>query len=264
MKDYNYIYLGIEGEYELDKTVYDFSEDDMIIFPDYEEEEELGYNIVRQQGFNSSEVQINRYDGYFTDTLTKQCIVLVRAEERYPAGPIWGIPYSVLLLYRYNHGQWVLGYSTSYYDEVQLVQLDEKSKISLLYVNINYCNMGSCQWLEVIDGFDKEGINGLYYDIVSDESMDAEYPEDGDTTEFWETHSNGDTLGCVKQLDQFKDIDKDGIKEMILSEHLTILEMHAGAKPKNKSYIRHYTYKYKKGKFVLVSTTAFEDLTEPY
>jgi len=260
MDDYYFIYTGLQGEgdywHELDTATYNFTEDDLVIFPDYRDEETLDYNVMRLEGFDESEVDINKFPGYYNDTLSSQCVVLVRVKDLYPSGPMWGLPYSMLLFYSYSENNWKLDYACDFYYDAEQIQLDPKSKLNLLYVRIDYGAMGSYQWIEAVYDFSNSKPNELLYDLTMSSSMrtEAQYLEDPKS---FRNYAGGDTLSQVRLRENITDLNNDGVKEFIRTESLTI-----SGKPKKKQfpmqeYTRELIYVYKDHELILQTPGAF-------
>jgi hypothetical protein len=232
------------GEF-LDPNVYQTKDLDMVAF-DYESEDTL----------RPDQMSIQKFPGSFIDTITRECIVIISPEDAYPLGPIWGVPYAMLFLYKYQNNQWKLKYAENFFGRLELITLNKNTRLNQIYVNIDYCNQGRCQWLASVFHFKNNKLTKLYKAMSYDDFMFLASQVDAKENDFT-LPSQGDTIGVGNHLETIKDIDGDNINEFIVTESITLFN----ALKDNELYFEDVTrkkvYAFKNTSFQLKEVTPF-------
>jgi len=209
-KDLNILFSKYYSKEYLDPKVYQTKDMEMISF-DYESEDTL----------RQDQISIKKFSGHFMDTLSRECLALISPYNSYPTGPIWGIPYAMLFVYKYQNNKWKLKYAENFFGSFELISLNKNNKLNQIYVNIDYCNQGLCQWLTAVYHFRNNKLNTLFYKNSYNDLMSlASRIEAKD--EYLTKPLRGDTLGLEIHLDEIKDINGDNINEIVMKDEITL------------------------------------------
>ncbi|MBO9699773.1 MAG: hypothetical protein J7604_06150 [Sporocytophaga sp.] len=247
-KDLNIFFRKYYSKQFLDPKVYQTKDLEMVSF-DYESEDTL----------RPDQISIQKFPGYFMDTLSRECLALIFPANSYPTGPIWGIPYAMLFVYKYQNNKWALKYVENFYGRLELISFNKNNKLNQIHVNIDYCNQGLCQWLTVIAHFQNYKLNTLFYDNSYNDLMSlASRIEAKD--EYLTNPLRGDTLGKEVHLDDIKDLNGDNINEIVMKEEITLFNTVRKDGLYYETLTRRKVYQYINGKLKL--TEAFPYIKE--
>ncbi|MCR6637950.1 MAG: hypothetical protein NVV82_02870 [Sporocytophaga sp.] len=244
-KDLNAFFRKYYSEEFLDSKVYQIKGLDMVAF-DYKSEDTL----------RPDQISIQKFPGSFIDTINRECLVLISPADTYPLGPIWGVPYAMLFLYKYQNNQWKLKYAENFFGRLELKTLNKNSRLNQIYVNIDYCNQGQCQWLASVFHFKNNKLTELYNAKSYNDLMFLAAQVDAKEKDFT-LPSQGDTIGVENHLETIKDIDGDNINEFIVTESITLFNSLKDNELYFEGVTRKKVYTFKNAGFQLKEVTPF-------
>ncbi|WP_028981420.1 hypothetical protein [Sporocytophaga myxococcoides] len=241
-KDLNTFFRKYYSKQFLDPKVYQTQDLDMVAF-DFEREDTL----------RPDQISVQKFSGYFMDTVSRECLVLISPANTYPTGPIWGVPYSMLFVYKYQSNKWRLIYAENFFGRLELLSLNKTNKLNQIHVNIDYCNQGLCQWLTSIYSFQNNKLDTIFYNNSYNDLMSlASRIETKD--EYLTSPLHGDTLGNEIHLDEIKDLNGDNINEVIMKEEITLFNAIRKDGLYYETLTRKKVYQYLNGKLKLSKT----------
>lgn len=232
-EDLNTFFSKYYSKQFLDPKVYQTKDLNVVAF-DYESEDTL----------RLEQISIQKFSGYFMDTVSRECLVLISPANTYPIGPIWGIPYAMLFVYKYQNNKWKLRYAENFFGRLELITLHKTNKLNQLYVNIDYCNQGRCQWLASVFHFKSNKLTALYNVTSYNDLMFLAAQIEGKEQDFT-IPQQGDTLGVESHLEKIKDVNGDGINEFIVTEDITLFNSIKDNELYYEKFTREKIYAYK-------------------
>ena len=207
---------------------------------------------------DSVKLALKKYPGYFTTDSSMQWLVLIIPDnkEMLSGAHLWRDDYCILFLYTYsNHNEkWVLSYITNFYNDLEVIKIDENDNYNQIYVHNSGGSQGSYSWIQGFYKIDKsKGLEELYFGNSYSRTMylESEMQKDGAPLGSYKV---GDTLAIQYDNYEFTDLNKDGINELLWDEKISLFNEF---KPKILVYTRKKIFKYKGDRFVFESATPF-------